>query len=545
MMEKMPNDTLSLWREEGSQSIQENFKVFRSLVAHAKDFTDRGKYDAAAVYAQIAGFHAQNRHCGLFASPELENILIKIGQSTIQNSSYKSNSLHGKPKNILHVATNISDPFSGIPRLMRRWIQQDSERSNSLVLTRQTPHMVSEIFKEAVNNSNGKIYLLNGCIGSFVSRAKRLREIAASADVVVNHTWEHDVIPTIAFANKEQSPPVIRVNHGDHCLWFGASTSDVIANLRESGMHLSQKRRGIEPERNLLLPTVVEPFKRVLSRTEAKQKLGLHENCVLLLSVARAPKYRSIDGINFADAHVQLLKKHERVILLVIGPGDSEDWSAAIQETHGRIIVLGQTEDTAVFYQAADIYVDSFPFISNTSLLEAGGYGVPLVTRYPFSDGCEILGADMPGLTGNMIRVRNTEEYTEVISRLVENKEFRLSLGEATKRKIAEIHMGSNWLHILEDMYLRAVSLPRLTEPSLDFDQMFLGEPDTFLPRVYDLNLEVDELFLWHLNIMPPGLRFRFWRNEVKKHGFNHFGKLRYLFPEWFHYRYEKLRYGS
>jgi glycosyltransferase involved in cell wall biosynthesis len=537
-MEKLANDIFSLWQEEGRQNIQQNFEVFHSLVAQTKDFADRGKYDAAAVYAQIAGLHAVHQHCGLLASFELEHILISIGLKTIPSSLYKNNSVSGQPKNILHVATNIAEPFSGIPRLLRRWIQQDSGRSHSLVLTQQSPRNVPEICQEAVNKSNGKIYLLNGCIGGFVSRAKRLREIAASVDVVVVHALEHDVIPTIAFANKLQSPPVIRVNHGDNCFWFGVSTSDTIANLRESGMHLSENRRGIKKERNMLIPTVLEPFQRTLSRAEAKQKLGLPENCILLLSIARPPKYRSIEGISFADTHIQLLKKYDRAILIVVGPGESEDWSSAIEETQGRIIVLKQTEDTAVFYQAADVYIDSFPFVSITSLLEAGSYGVPLVTRYPYSDGCEILGADMPGLNGNLIRVQDTHEYEAALSHLVEDETFRLSLGEATKRKITETHIGNNWLKLLDDMYFRTIALPRLTIQNPHTDRMFLGEPDAFFPRIHGFKLEMEQLLRWHLNVMPPGLRFRFWINDLKKHGFSGFEQLKYLLPEWLKFFY-------
>ncbi|BAY94738.1 MULTISPECIES: glycosyltransferase [unclassified Tolypothrix] len=537
-MEKLATDIFTLWREEGRQNIQQNFEVFRSLVTQTKDLAEHGQYDAAAVYAQIAGLHAVHQHCGLLASFELEQILTSIGLKTMPGSLYKNHSLPGQPKNILHVASNIAEPFSGIPRLLRRWIQQDSDRSHSLVLTQQSPRNVPKICQEAVSKSNGKIYLLNGCIGGFVSRAKRLREIAASADVVVVHALEHDVIPTIAFANKLQSPPVIRVNHGDNCFWFGVSTSDIVANLRVSGMYLSQNRRGIEKERNMLIPTVLEPFYRTLSRAEAKEKLGLAKNSVLLLSIARPPKYRSLEGISFADTHIQLLKKYDQAILLVVGPGESEDWSAAIQETQGRIIVLKQTEDTSIFYQAADIYLDSFPFVSITSLLEAGSYGLPLVTRYPYSDGCEILGADMPGLDGNMIRVRDTKEYEAILSRLIEDEKFRLFLGEATQRKITETHIGNNWLKLLNDIYFHASILPRVNIQSPVKDMMFLGEPDVFFPRIHGFKVEIEELFRWHLNVMPADLRLRFWIDDIKKNGFTGLSQLKYLLPEWLKFFY-------
>ncbi|MFH7024937.1 MAG: glycosyltransferase [Heteroscytonema crispum UTEX LB 1556] len=538
MIEKTPNDTLSLWLEEGSRLIPENFDVFRTLVAQAKDLAQRGKYDAAAVYAEMAAFHAQWKHPGLFVSPELEHILHIIGHKGISKSLYSSKTItsDGKIKNILHVASNISI-LGGIPRFIWRLIQQDGERSHSLALTKQAPDEVPQIFRDAVNNSNGKIHVLNESIGGLVSRAKRLRKIAATADVVLLHTWDHDAIPCIAFADKEQSPPIIFVNHSDHGFWLGVNISNVVANLRSSGMHLSQERRSIETKRNALLPTILNPIYRKLSRTEAKQQLGIDESSVILVSIARSPKYKTIDGVSFADAHVPLLKQYNQAILIVIGPGDSEDWSAAIQQTQGRIKVLGETENTSVFYQAADIYVDSFPWTSITSLLEAGSYGVPLVSRYPYSsNACGILGADMPGLTGNLIRVQKLEEYTQILSRLIIEEEFRLSLGEATRRKIAQTHWGNNWQRSLNDVYVLATTLPRVTLTPDVKDKMFLGEPDVFLPVVIGKDFDFDGMIQSRLTIMPFSERLRHWLRLVKKYGVHR--RIGLLFPEWFHLRY-------
>jgi glycosyltransferase involved in cell wall biosynthesis len=544
-------DTFSLWREEGRHSIQQNFEEFRSLLVKAKDFAERDQYDMAALYSWLAALQAQYNHCGLFVSPELENILLHIGRKTISTSLYpsKSISLLEKPKKILHISTNVSSPYGGIPRLIRRWIQQDTERSHSLVLTGQIPLPVPKILRDAVLNSQGKIYLLDVENGGVISAAKQLRQYATTADMVVLHTWESDVIATIAFANKEESPPVIYVNHGDHCFWLGASISDVVVNLRESGMCLSQERRGIEVERNMLLPTILEPLKRVLSPAEAKRQIGLAEDNLLLLSIARPPKYQTINGISFADAHVPLLERYERAILLVIGSGNREDWSAAIQKTQGRIIALEQTEDTAVYYQAADIYVDSYPIVSNTSLLEAGSYGVPLVSRYPYSDSCAILSADLPGLAGNLIMARDLEEYTAVLSRLVEDEKFRLSLGEATRSKIVETHWGSNWQRILENIYLCAATLPRVTVPSSPMDQMVLCEPDVLLPHIMgSKKFNVDYLIQeGTMKFIPFNQRLLYWIKFVKKYGIykntsNRLGRVKCLVPNWLYYRVNCLR---
>ncbi len=537
-MEKIANNALSFWQEEGSRLIQQNFEEFHSLVTQAKGYLLRGNYEAAAVYADIAAFYAICKHSGLFVSPELEQILLTIGQKVIGKSIYHSQSKPwpNSPKHVLHVATSVAG-IGGLSRMLWRWIQQDTERSHSIVLTQQAPTEVPKIFKDAVSERQGKIYVLNESIGSLVSWAKQLRKYAASADVVVLHTLCDDVIPSIAFANKEQSPPIIFVNNADTYLWLGASISDIVANLRESGMRLSQERRGIEEKRNALLPIILSPIHRTLSRTEAKRELGLAEDSILLLSIARTAKYQTIDGISFADAHVPLLEKYKQVILIVIGPGNSEDWSAAIQQTNGKIKIFGEREDTAVFYQAADIYVDSFPMTSITSMLEAGSYGTPLVSRHYFSSKSDILGGDAPGLTGNLIYVSDLNEYNQVLSNLVEDEDFRLSLGEKTKKKIVETHTGNGWQKNLEDIYKCATTLPRLTVNMLPKDKISLEEPDSLLPYFYPENkhIDLDGMIQGHIRLMPLTQRWQSWVKLTKKHGF---GRLSLLLPEWFYLRY-------
>lgn len=537
-METIASDTLSLWREEGSRLIPQNFEAFRSLVDRARDFVQKGQYHTAAVYAEIAALYATEKHCGLFVSPELEQILLTIGQKAISTDFTldRNASFNQAPKNILHVSTAVMG-VGGHSRMLWRWIGQDTERSHSLVLTRQGSNEIPQFLIDAVNNSHGKVSVLDRSIGNLVSWAKRLREIAASADLVVLHIWSYDVIPTIAFANREQSPPIIFVDYGDHCFWQGVSIGDVVANLRESGMRLSQERRGIASDRTVILPIILNPTQRVLSRAEAKRQLGFAEDSVVLLSIARSLKYRTIDGVSFADAHVPLLEKYDRAVLIVIGPVNTEEWSAAIQRSQGRIRVFGQREDTAVFYQAADIYVDSFPFVSITSLLEAGSYGTPLVSRYPYSSASALLSADAPGLTDQLLLARNLPEYAAVLSRLVEDEELRRSLGEATKQTIIERHMGSNWQRCLEDVYFRATTVPRLTITSTPTaDRMFVGEPDVFLQKVFSTrDIEIEEIVQSRLRLMPLQQRFSSWVELVKQQGF---GRLNVLLPEWFYWHY-------
>ena len=544
-MKQQSSDTFSQWRKEGSGLIQQNFEVFQGLVAQVRNLVQRGKYEEAAIYGEIAAWYACAQHCGIFASMELEQILLTIGQKSIQSDRASKNyaSFNKQSRNVLHVCTSVG-PIGGLSRMLWRWIQQDIASSHSVALTRQGLNEIPEILKEAISDSGGKIYLLDSNPGSLISRAKKLREIATNFDYLILHIHNQDVIPIIAFASKQRSTPVIFLDHADHMFWLGASVSDIVINLRESGMRLAQERRSIDKNRSILLPTIIEPTQRLLSRAEAKQQLGLGENSIVLLSIARAIKYATINGISYVDAHIQFLERYENAFLIIVGSGYREDWADTIQKVHGRIKVFSETKDTAVFYQAADIYVDSFPFVSTTSLLEAGSYGLPLVSRYPYtSDACGIFGAEMPGLAGNLIQVQDIDGYVSTLSRLIDDKEFRLSLGEATQRKILEIHCESSWQAKLEEVYARAANLPRLMTLPITTDQIALGEPDVFLPYIHGWHFNFTLAFQSYLVFLPFSQRLHLWYKLVKENGVGN--RITLLLPEWLYSRYQNFKRGS
>ncbi len=526
------------------KSLHANLATFEHLVAQARDCVDLKQYNKAAAYAHIAASYAFTRHCGIFSSPQLEQVLLKIGQNAIKSESYPNQhpSLRKNPKNVLHVIDGAIG-IGGHARMLCRWIEQDATRCHSVVLVEQSRAEVHASLEEAVLKSQGKIYTLNQTIGSFVEQGKRLKKIGASMDIVVLHTLNH-IQPIIAFAHKDQSPPVIYVNHADERIWLGVSISDVVANLRESGRHLSLERRGVEVERNALLPTLLNLTPRTLSRVEAKRQLNLETDSIVILSLARAIKYKKINGVNFAEAHLPLLHKYEQAVLLVVGPGDSEDWSSAIEKVPGRIQVFGQTEETAVFFQAADIYVDSFPWVSNTSLLEAGSYGLPLVSRYPYScDSCAVIGADMLGFTGNLIQVTTLADYTRILSRLIEDENCRLSLGKTTQEKILTIHTGEGWQRSLEELYERAISIEPIKTLADTKDQMFTTELDFLLPSVVfrSDSLDVPELFINYVRLMPLEKRWSIWLSQLKKRDFGRLLHLSFLLPQWLYIFLQKF----
>jgi hypothetical protein len=156
------------------------------------------------------------------------------------------------------------------------------------------------------------------------------------------------------------------------------------------------------------------------------------------------------------------------------------------------------------------------------------------------SDTCDIFGADMPGLTGNLIRVLNLEDYTAVLSRLIEDRDFRLSLGEATRSKIVETHIGNNWQNSLEELYSLAATVGSITVASNATDQMFIDEVDVLLPNVILTkdNVDLDEMILYSIQLMPLQKRFSIWLKYIKRGNFGRMGHITFLIPQWLYTRF-------
>jgi hypothetical protein len=529
------------------EEIEKHFAVFQDLVVKADSYLRRDKHNAAAVYAAIAASYATDNHAGLFASPRLEEILLSIGRKTATRTVPQERPMLSDvtQRHVLHVLTEAVG-IGGHTRMVWRWIQQDTESRHSVVLTRQGFVRVPQALKNAIGASNGRIYLLNERMGNILTWSKELRRIAISTDLIVLHTYTDDVIPLIAFADKRSVPPIILLNHTDHKFWIGISISDIVADQRDSGSRLSQTRRGIEENRSGLLPVALTPTPRRISRSEAKENIGLHKDTILLLSIARPSKYMplgeygsKVNDLVLPDSVLPILQKYPNTALIVIGPEHGERWECASREAQGRIQALGRREDTEVFYQAADIYLDSFPFTSITSLLEAANYELPLVSCHPYSSASDVLCPDTPALINTIIRTKNTSEYISAVSHLVEDVSYRTYIGESTRQHVLAVHTGDNWMRYLRDLYLQAASVPTAITMQCGEDQKTISELDILSLYVDRRKVGPNKIIRDHLRLLPINVRVNIWMQMLKE---QHTFSPSLLLPEWLAMRLIKAR---
>ncbi|NLG51273.1 MAG: glycosyltransferase family 4 protein [Chloroflexi bacterium] len=439
---------------------------------------------------------------------------------------------------MLHVLTRALG-IGGDARMVWRWAQQDAGRQHSLVLTRQGPTPVPPPLRNAIAAAGGQVHVLNTQRGSLLAWARALREIAASADIVILHVHPYDVIPVLAFADKTASPPVVYADHADHAFWVGAGISDVVAGLRESGARLAQERRGVPPERSATLPIIMPPTERTLPRAQAKQQLGLPAESILLLSIARPHKYEPLGELDFLGTLLPVVEQHRQSRLLVIGPEQTGPWAQANAQTLGRVQALGKREDTALFYQAADIYVDSFPIVSITSLLEAGSYGTPLLSRcWPAAEG-SILGADTQGLDRCLLRANDRAGYQAALARLISDTEHRTRAGKWTQEALKAVHHAPGWQRTLEALYQQAASLPPVTPLPESEERCLTDVVDLWLPHIFQAEPNLEQIIQFHLQLMPLRLRVANWIELRKANPALSPGL---LLPEWLGVSASRLR---
>lgn len=425
---------------------------FDEFLAAARRALDRGRLDAAAGLAQIAALYAWRNPVGLFASDDLEQFVRDIGARLHKPPRRRSHL--ASPEIVLHVATQAY-PTGGSTQAIAAWIRRDAGRRHRVCLTAQGSHEIPAKLLDAVA-SRSDVSLLGMRLGGLLARAQALCAAASQADVVVMHNHPSDVVPALAFAAAEDPPPIVFVDHCDHVFWLGTCVARVLMSMRDSGRALALSRRGVEAQRCAVVPRPLRPVGREVGREEAKRRLGLPLDKVLLVTAADGSKFLSAGAPGLLDVLLPVLEGRSDLILRAAGPDPTGPWEAAAAATDGRVRALGLLPDVSLLQQAADIYIDSFPFSSLTSLLEAGMYATPVVTYRGHTEECDVLGADTRGLEPHMLSPRTPEELHRAMVELVIDAEGRRERGGRTRDAILETHAEESWRSAVDQLYARA-----------------------------------------------------------------------------------------
>ena len=441
--------------------LERNRERFEELLDRADRCVAGSRHDLGVAWAEMAGDRAWNDHPGFFTDERLEGMLARIGTLTNPAPHSRSNPGPDWPRSVLHVLTEAY-ATGGHTRFVWRWIEADHGRRHCVVVTCQRlsgslpPRLVA-----APQATGGWVRMLDWRRALPLARAGQLRALAAEFDLVVLHAHPFDVVPTIAFASG--GPPIVLLNHAGFSFWIGRDVADVVACLRPSSRDVAVHRRGIAPDRCPPLPIPVDLPDRTVSRSKARRALGLSGDAVVLFTVAKPFKYIAFEpGPSFLELVVALAQGDKRVQVLAIGPEDQGAWRRAREQTGGRVRALGSHPEVALHERAADIYLDSFPVTSPTSFLEAGSYGLPIVSFCPHRDRSAVLCADDFTLDDRLVRADSAESFAAEVGRLIDDRAAREALGRDTAEAAVAGHGPEAFAARLAEVYWRALVAHRV-----------------------------------------------------------------------------------
>ena len=457
--------------------MADNDATLARLETLVEQLWSQGEWDAAAAWAQIAGQFAYLHHPGRFASPRIERVLNEMGRDLIRSARTEAREPDGRER-VLHVLTEGYDT-GGHTRFAWRWIQRDRARDHDVALTNPLVPPPGELAAAAAA-AGGDVIHLQGF--SLTERAQQLRTLADAHDLVVLHTHMYDVVPLMAFAERPAGPPVVFEEHADHVFWYGTGVADVVVNGRAIGRALSADRRYVEPSRPVHVPVPVPPVARTLTRAEAKRALGLNPDAPVLLTVGHEHKFAPVVEPSLCELALPVLRRHADAVLVAVGPAQAGPWAQAAAETGGRVRADGTQADMTAYYHAADVYLDSFPFGSNTAMLEAAAHGTPVVSFDPDPEQQGLLRTNPLGFEDAVVGARDADEWAGAVSRLITDPDERAERGARSAAGMRGPHSGAAWEECMEQAYALARALgpaallppPAVVAPPADFEAINL-----------------------------------------------------------------------
>lgn len=424
--------------------------------AHARG----GRLEEATKCCHVAAtiLARQNRR---LSSPRLESDLRFIAEGLDeQDGAAAPRPGRAGTDTCLHVM-NAALPAGGITSMVTRWIRNDRGRRHDLALLEQQPS-IPQPLRSAVADSGGRIDVANPR-DSMLRQAAWLRALARrSATRVILHINVADVVYAVAFGSNG-GPPVCIVNYTAHAFWTGASTADLVLDVRGSALEQrwTETHRGIRQHAILPIPLPEDDPPGALARRSEERKrraratIGVPADAVVIVTVGAYFKYLPSGKLDFLASCEQILRRVPQAHLLAVGFSPDDRWQAASDRLASRLRAVGLLSQAGVatVHDAADVYIEGFPFGTTTALLEAGLKGMPVVLAPaqcppPF-------GSDGVALDETLERPEAVDDYVDTVVRLATCAELRVQQGERIREAIARHHTGEGWKAYLESAIAR------------------------------------------------------------------------------------------
>ena len=413
---------------------------------------------------KLSDFYSK-QYAGILHSHFIEAELIKLSNEikTFQIVEFEDN-------HILHVATKVGAD-GGHTRIILNWIKNQPNKKHSLLINTQCT--IPDWLSQAVISSGGEI-VTNESHG-YMQKALFLKEHSLKHESIVLHVHTNDMLPLLAYGTNF-SRPVALFNHADHTFWLGSAIADMVYDLNTYSADITHRLR--KAQNNTALPIVIdESISSRLQKKELRTKHGLPQDKRILVSMASKHKFLGQSNVFFKKA-ISLVD--ESTILVLMGPQNKKKFKRLANKAKGKIIPLGyQDKDTAdEILKLSDVYIDSFPISSFTSMLQAIRSDLPVITTFPY---------ELPDCL-----LENRTQSLDIINKLTMEEIHHQYLKPA--KKMLPMHFGNQWKETLEQTKMNSTHQTKLS------DEVFFTHP--YIQFVYSTSIKHWQWFRRTLNLV-------------------------------------------
>ena len=358
-------------------------------------------------------------HAGTFVLPQAERFLQEhtaLADPVAQSGPWMK-AVEGRT---LHVLTEAY-AIGGHTPLVKRWIDLLDDEPHAVVLVRQG-QPVEPSWLVPMGRHVPLIDLRRAGL-SRRARVAHLRNLFHVARRVILHIHPDDAC-SVAAAYRSPHAEIHFLNHADHVAWLGAGLPVVLLNLRHRGTRLAEARRGIAAAACGMVPVpITRPAD--MDRREARQSFGIGDQECLVLTIASGYKFNPVGSRSLFEPLDRLLRRRD-VKLMAVGVDARHPVFGPLAERHpGQVLCMGTVPSPTRHRAAADIYLDSYPFCSITSMLESAALGTPVVAYQPDPEELEILYSECPWLPADRHPARDVGHLVELLDALVDDCSLR------------------------------------------------------------------------------------------------------------------------
>jgi len=291
----------------------------------------------------------------------------------------------------------------------------------------------NEIYDEVRASGKGNLCLVPE--GNNVEKIKFVYDTITefSPSHILAHIFPWDVIATTVL----YALPDVRkynVNLTDHAFWLGAGCFNYTLEFREYGCTISVEKRGFKSSQVLL-----NPYYPIIDNVPFSGFPEAVENKTILFS---GGNYYKIYGDNmiFLWMMKHILDNNNAVILFAGLGNDKKPLEEFIvkHKLEQRLILLGYRRDINQVFAHSDIYLGTYPFPGGLMTQYAAYNSKPVVA---YSRDCSAINKVENIIFSKSLHTTdltyvNLEEYYAEISRLINDKSYRISKGSLLKNAL-------------------------------------------------------------------------------------------------------------